>query len=97
MNKLKFWESSEQDKYDEKISIMSSITEESSWDDVMLAVDSVESFRTEKGDACRFTIDMDNVNIEGTDIDIMGGSLRNYSDKKQSCIKAIKEFLELVK
>jgi hypothetical protein len=45
---------------------------DSSWDWLMPAVDKIEGMTDSKGDAYRFNTDMCNVDIEGTDIQIIG-------------------------
>jgi hypothetical protein len=59
-----------------------------SWDWLMPVVDKIESLRDENGNAYRFTIDMGNAQIEGTNIEIVGGSC-----KLDTTYQAVVEFI----
>tara|TARA_B110000977_G_scaffold199666_1_gene287740 strand:+ start:3031 stop:3357 length:327 start_codon:yes stop_codon:yes gene_type:complete len=48
----------------------------SSWDWLMPAVEKIEGLRDTNGNAYRFTIDMCNAQIEGTHIEVIGGSCK---------------------
>ena len=61
----------------------------SSWDWLMPVVDKIESLRDENGNAYRFTIDMGNAQIEGTNIEIVGGSC-----KLDTTYQAVVEFIK---
>lgn len=60
-----------------------------SWDWLMPVVDKIESLRDENGNAYRFTIDMGNAQIEGTNIEIVGGSC-----KLDTTYQAVVEFIK---
>ena len=60
-----------------------------SWDWLMPVVDKIESLRDENGNAYRFTIDMSNAQIEGTNIEIVGGSC-----KLDTTYQAVVEFIK---
>ena len=62
----------------------------SSWDWLMTAVDKIEGMTDSKGDAYRFNIDMCNVDIEGTDIQIIGEAY-----KIVAVYRAVVEFINL--
>lgn len=62
----------------------------SSWDWLMHAVDKIEGMTDSKGDAYRFNIDMCNVDIEGTDIQIIGEAY-----KIVAVYRAVVEFINL--
>jgi len=47
-----------------------------SWDWLMPVVEKIESLRDVNGNAYRFTIDMCNAQIEGTNIEILGGAFK---------------------
>ena len=47
-----------------------------SWDWLMTVVEKIESLRDVNGNAYRFTIDMCNAQIEGTNIEILGGAFK---------------------
>ncbi len=47
-----------------------------SWDWLMPAVEKIEGLRDTNGNAYRFTIDMCNAQIEGTHIEVIGGSCK---------------------
>ena len=66
-----------------------SIKYHSSWDWLMPVVDKIESLRDENGNAYRFTIDMGNAQIEGTNIEIVGGSC-----KLDTTYQAVVEFIK---
>ena len=59
-----------------------------SWDWLMPVVEKIESLRDANGDAYRFTIDMCNVQIEGTHIEIIGGAY-----KLNTTYQAVVEFI----
>lgn len=61
-----------------------------SWDWLMPVVDKIESLRDANGNAYRFTIDMCNAQIEGTHIEILGGS-----HKIDTTYKAVVEFIKM--
>ncbi len=56
----------------------------------MTVVEKIEGLRDENGNAYRFTIDMCNAHIEGTDIEILGGS-----HKIDTTYKAVVEFIKM--
>ena len=60
-----------------------------SWDWLMPIVEKIESLRDENGNAYRFTIDMGNAQIEGTNIEIVGGSC-----KLHTTYQAVVEFIK---
>jgi hypothetical protein len=47
-----------------------------SWDWLIPVVEKIESLRDVNGNAYRFTIDMCNAQIEGTNIEILGGAFK---------------------
>jgi len=47
-----------------------------SWDWLMPVVEKIEGLRDSNGNAYRFTIDMCNAQIEGTNIEILGGRFK---------------------
>ena len=55
----------------------------------MPIVEKIESLRDENGNAYRFTIDMGNAQIEGTNIEIVGGSC-----KLDTTYQAVVEFIK---
>ena len=59
-----------------------------SWDWLMPVVEKIESLRDANGNAYRFTIDMCNAQIEGTHIEILGGS-----HKIDTTYQAVVEFI----
>ena len=61
---------------------------DTSWDWLMPIVEKIESLRDENGNAYRFTIDMGNAQIEGTNIEIVGGSC-----KLDTTYQAVVEFI----
>lgn len=61
-----------------------------SWDWLMPVVEKIESLRDLNGDAYRFSIDMCNVSIENTDIEILGGDF-----KINTTYKAVVKFIIL--
>lgn len=60
-----------------------------SWDWLMPVVEKIESLRDVNGNAYRFTIDMCNAQIEGTNIEIVGGSC-----KLDTTYQAVVEFIK---
>ena len=60
-----------------------------SWDWLMPVVEKIESLRDVNGNAYRFTIDMCNAQIEGTNIEIVGGSC-----KLDTTYQAVIEFIK---
>tara|TARA_R110000824_G_scaffold319874_2_gene506865 strand:- start:356 stop:745 length:390 start_codon:yes stop_codon:yes gene_type:complete len=62
---------------------------DTSWDWLMPIVEKIESLRDENGNAYRFTIDMGNAQIEGTNIEIVGGSC-----KLDTTYQAVVEFIK---
>jgi len=56
---------------------------------LMPVVDKIESLRDANGDAYRFTIDMCNAQIEGTNIEIIGGAY-----KLNTIYQAVVEFIK---
>jgi len=59
-----------------------------SWDWLMPVVDKIESLRDADGNAYRFLIDMCNVEIENTDIIVLGASY-----KRDAVYNAVVEFI----
>ena len=62
-----------------------------SWDWLMPIVEKIESLRDINGNAYRFTIDMCNVKIEGTEIEILGGT-NKFNTTYQAVIQFIKNY-----
>jgi len=62
-----------------------------SWDWLMPVVEKIESLRDANEDAYRFTIDMCNAKIEGTHIEIIGGSYK-LNTTYQAVIEFIKNY-----
>ena len=60
-----------------------------SWDWLMPVVEKIESLRDTNGNAYRFTIDMCNAQIEGTTIEVSGGSY-----KRDATYQAVVEFIK---
>jgi len=60
-----------------------------SWTWLMPVVDRIEGLRDTNGNAYRFTIDMCNAQIEGTPIEVSGGSY-----KRDATYKAVVEFIK---
>ncbi len=60
----------------------------SSWDWLMPVVNRIESMRSKKGNAFVFTIDMCNVNIDETNINILG-----FANKFDAVYTAVLEFI----
>ena len=60
-----------------------------SWKWLMPVVDKIESLKDTNGNAYRFTIDMCNAQIEGTPIEVSGGSY-----KRDATYKAVVEFIK---
>lgn len=60
-----------------------------SWDWLMPVVEKIESLRDVDGNGYRFSIDMCNAIIEGTDIEIIGGAY-----KINATYKAVIEFIK---
>jgi hypothetical protein len=60
-----------------------------SWECLMPVVDKIESMRNLDGDAYRFFIDMCNVEIENTDIIVLGASY-----KRDAVYNAVVEFIK---
>jgi hypothetical protein len=63
-----------------------------SWDWLMTVVEKIESLRDVNGNAYRFTIDMCNAQIEGTNIEILGGAF-----KIDTTYKAVIQFIKVNK
>ena len=59
-----------------------------SWDWLMPVVEKIEGLRDSKGNAYRFSIDMCNAQIEGANIEILGGTF-----KLDTTYKAVVEFI----
>jgi hypothetical protein len=62
---------------------------DTSWDWLMPVVEKIESLRDLDGNAYRFSIDMCNVSIENTDIEILGGDF-----KINTTYNAVVEFIK---
>ena len=62
---------------------------DTSWNWLMPVVEKIESLRDVNGNAYRFTIDMCNAQIEGTNIEIIGGSY-----KRDTTYKAVIQFIK---
>jgi hypothetical protein len=60
-----------------------------SWDWLMPVVEKIESLRDSNGDAYRFSIDMCNAQIEGANIEIIGGAF-----KLDTTYRAVVEFIK---
>jgi hypothetical protein len=60
------------------------------WNWLMPVIEKIESLRDNNGDAYRFTIDMCNAQIEGTEIEIIGGA-----NKIKTTHQAVVEFINL--
>jgi hypothetical protein len=60
------------------------------WNWLMPVIEKIESLRDNNGDAYRFTIDMCNAQIEGTEIEIIGGE-----NKIKTTHQAVVEFINL--
>jgi hypothetical protein len=60
-----------------------------SWDWLMPVVEKIEGLRDSKGNAYRFIIDMCNAQIEGANIEILGGAF-----KLETTYKAVVEFIK---
>jgi len=60
-----------------------------SWDWLMPVVEKIEGLRDSKGNAYRFSIDMCNAQIEGANIEILGGAF-----KLDTTYKAVVEFIK---
>tara|TARA_R110002020_G_scaffold7161_1_gene30299 strand:- start:2071 stop:2385 length:315 start_codon:yes stop_codon:yes gene_type:complete len=60
-----------------------------SWDWLMPVVEKIEGLRDSNGDAYRFSIDMCNAQIEGANIEILGGAF-----KLDTTYRAVVEFIK---
>jgi len=60
-----------------------------SWDWLMTVVEKIEGLRDSSGNAYRFNIDMCNAQIEGTNIEILGGAY-----KLETTYKAVIQFIK---
>tara|TARA_B110000495_G_scaffold58219_1_gene49340 strand:+ start:89 stop:577 length:489 start_codon:yes stop_codon:yes gene_type:complete len=61
------------------------------WDWLMEVVEKIESLRDLDGNAYRFSIDMCNVSIENTDIEILGGDFK-FNTTYNAVVKFINEY-----
>lgn len=71
---------------------LSELKYHSSWDWLMPVVEKIEGLRDSKGNAYRFSIDMCNAQIEGANIEILGGAF-----KLDTTYQAVVKFINQLK
>ena len=64
---------------------------QTSWDWLMTVIEKIEGLRDSNGNAYRFTIDMCNAQIEGTNIEMLGGAYK-FETTYKAVIQFIKEY-----